>query len=87
MRDPNRIEPFMEELGHIWKTQCPDWRFGQLMFNVQRVLQTHNTDIFYMEDDELLQYIKEWFDIKEDKHDAAKRKRRKVCSYPERRIQ
>ena len=34
MRDPNRIEPFLQELGKIWKEECPDWRFGQLIFNV-----------------------------------------------------
>ena len=65
MRDPNRIDPFMERLGNLWKTQCPDWRFGQLMFNATRVMKSHGTDIFYMEDDELLAYFEEWFDMKE----------------------
>lgn len=58
MRDPNRIDLFMQELGTIWKENCPDWRFGQLMFNAMRVMQSHNKDIFYMEEDELLEYIK-----------------------------
>lgn len=60
-RDINRIDPFMDELGKIWKEKCPNWRFGQLMFNVQRVMQTHDEDIFYKEDDELLDYMKEFF--------------------------
>lgn len=60
MRDPNRIEPFMQELGTIWKEKCPDWRFGQFMFNLGRVIQTHDDDIFFMEDDELLEYVRNW---------------------------
>ena len=34
VRDPNRIEPFMQELGKIWKENVPDWRFSQLIENV-----------------------------------------------------
>lgn len=34
MRDPKRIEPFLQDLGVIWKNCCPDWRFGQLVENV-----------------------------------------------------
>ena len=34
MRDPERIEPFMTEIGKLWKENCPDWRFGQLIENV-----------------------------------------------------
>lgn len=64
-RDINRIDPFMQELSGIWKNNCPDWRFGQLMFNAARVMESHGTDIFYMEDDELLEYFREWF--KEEK--------------------
>lgn len=85
-RDINRIDPFLKEIGTIWKTKCPNWRFGQLMFNLQRVMETHRTDIFFMEEDELLEYMKDWFDDEPKKrHDIAKRKRRKVCIYPERR--
>ena len=99
MRDPNRIDPFMERLAWIWKNNCPDWRFGQLMSNAERVMKTHGTDIFYMEDDELLEYFEEWFDMKEhnrkihnviereeikEKHEMAKRRKREVCVYPER---
>lgn len=34
MRDPDRIEPFMQELGKIWRDNVPDWRFSQLIENV-----------------------------------------------------
>ena len=30
MRDINRIDPFLKELGEVWRT-CPDMRFGQLI--------------------------------------------------------
>lgn len=86
MRDPNRIEPFMKALGQIWKENCPDWRFGQLMFNVQRVLQSHGTDIFYMEDDKLLEYFREWFDVKplnnKDKKNGIIVRRCRTCKEP-----
>lgn len=61
MRDPNRIDQFVQELGEIWKTQCPDWRFGQLIFNVIAA----TGDPFYLEDDAMLGRIKEYFKIEE----------------------
>ena len=50
MRDINRITPFLEEVGQIWKEKFPDWRFGQLMYNFFTALG----DPFYYEEDELL---------------------------------
>lgn len=34
MRDPNRIDKFCAELAELWKNNCSDWRFGQLVTNV-----------------------------------------------------
>ena len=34
MRKVERIDTFCNELAKIWKENCPDWRFGQLMVNV-----------------------------------------------------
>ena len=34
MRKVERIDKFCNELAKIWKENCPDWRFGQLMVNV-----------------------------------------------------
>lgn len=62
MRDINRIEPFLKELGDIWK-QVPDWRFGQLMSNV---LNSMPRDPFFMEEDELLAYFKDYFSIEKE---------------------
>ena len=47
MRDPNRIEPFLNELGEIWKERYPDWRFGQLMYN----FFSSYGDPFYLDED------------------------------------
>ena len=58
MRDPERIDKFLEELGTIWKTQCPDWRFGQLIFNVVSA----TGDPFYCEEDKMLERFKAYFD-------------------------
>lgn len=49
MRDPNRIEPYMQVLTAIWK-ENPDLRFSQLVLNVLR----ENND-YYLEDGLTLQ--------------------------------
>ena len=50
MRPIERIEPFLKELGNIWKERFPDWRFGQLIYN----FISENGDPFYWEDEEFL---------------------------------
>lgn len=57
MRDPNRIDPFLQELGTIWKEECPDWRFGQFIHNVVG----HNGMAFLMEEDQMLDEFKKYF--------------------------
>lgn len=52
MRDPKRIRKFCNQLADIWESQCPDWRFGQLVENVYRM--NGITMPFYVEDDEML---------------------------------
>lgn len=64
MRDPKRIDEFCDELKALWHT-VPDWRFGQLMSNVLgEVYVKENRDIFFIEDDEMLDDIKEVFEKK-----------------------
>jgi len=53
MRDPNRIHEVMIRLEELWR-RYPDWRFMQLVCNMQSV--THN-DMYYMEDDRLVELI------------------------------
>ena len=57
MRDPNRLYSFYDELRKLHMTYVPDWRFGQMIMNV-----FCTTDIFYMEEDEVLKQVKEYFE-------------------------
>ena len=57
MRDTNRIAPFLEEVGTIWKEEAPDWRFGQLMYN----FLSQYGDPFYWEEDRFLEKLNEYF--------------------------
>ena len=52
MRDPNRIDVICNLLREVWK-QYPDWRLGQLIFNL-----TGKYDCFYVEDDTLEEALK-----------------------------
>lgn len=58
MRNPDRIDKFCSELATIWRENCPDWRFGQLMINV---LGSLPIDPFFPEEDKMLEYFKEYF--------------------------
>ena len=62
MRDPNRIDPFLERLGKVWK-QVPDWRFGQL---IENVFDSIDGMTFFMEDEEILKYFEKILKTKED---------------------
>lgn len=69
MRDVNRLYGFYNELMKIHMENFPDWRFGQLINNLERWLQINNkipwNDIFYVEEDKMLEYLKEFVkDIK-----------------------
>lgn len=54
VRDPNRIDLILKQLGDIWK-QMPDWRLGQLFCNLQRC---EDADLFFYEDQELIDRLK-----------------------------
>lgn len=57
MRNPDRISETLKELEKFWK-QVPDWRLGQVISNFSYEL-TGNNDPFYLEDDKLLELIKQ----------------------------
>lgn len=57
MRKPDRCIPMMLEMGALWKTRVPDWRFGQLLSNFASSL---GTDIFYIEDDEFMKKFEDY---------------------------
>jgi len=63
MRNIKRIEPFLKELGKLWKEQCPNWRFGQLMSNV---LNSFDRDPFFIEEDEMIKKFKEYVGVEDD---------------------
>lgn len=56
MRDLNRIDNFLKEIGKIWKDRVPDWRFGQLMFN----FFSKEGDPFYWEEDAFIEKLKKY---------------------------
>lgn len=55
MRNPARIDIVLKALGMLWK-KVPDWRFGQLICNLQRI---KGNDLFYIEDDDFMDFIDE----------------------------
>lgn len=56
MRDKNRIDAFCLRLAEAWKN-VPDWRFGQLVCNLQRA---NGNDMFYVEDDKAIELIESY---------------------------
>ena len=62
MRDPKRITPLMTEFEKQWK-RFPDWRFGQLIENIKRFYGVD--DLFFIEDDKMLELIKNFMTEKE----------------------
>ena len=57
MRDPERIDKVLKVLGDNWK-KLPDWRFGQLLCNLQSAA---GNDLFYVEDDKFVELLEEYF--------------------------
>jgi len=55
MRNPNRISEVLKELEKLWNIY-PDWRFMQLINNIQRA---YGGDMFYVEDDKFIEIIKD----------------------------
>lgn len=57
MRDPARIDEFCNRLAAAWKHDVPDWRFGQLMYNL---FDSLGKDPFFIEDDQMIDYIESY---------------------------
>lgn len=60
MRNKNRIPEFTKELERIWMQCYPDLRFGQLMINFLNYVAIHKLDPFFLEESEMLKYLKEY---------------------------
>lgn len=69
MRDPKRIKKFCDRLAKVWEN-APDWRFGQLISNAFGEVWTKHGDIFFIEDDKMIEYLEEYF--KKDEEDYEK---------------
>ena len=61
MRNPERINPFLEILEKEWN-KVPDWRFGQIVCNIQSSI---GQDGYYIEDDEMIKIFKQYFNMEE----------------------
>ena len=66
MRNPNRIYEILNLLQRGWE-KVPDLRFGQLIENLKRYINID--DLFYIEDDELVEKIIDFFDLEENPND------------------
>ena len=58
LRDPDRIEPFLHDLGVLWKNCAPDMRFGQLIENVFGETQY---EPWLLEEETMLNEFKKYF--------------------------
>ena len=56
MRDPNRIDPILDEIREIWKRH-PDLRLGQLILNA-RLGEDHAPRLYNLEDDRLIERLR-----------------------------
>lgn len=62
MRNPDRIPEIITLLQLGWQ-KVPDWRLGQLIENLKRYIGTD--DLFYIEDDKMIENIRDYFDLDE----------------------
>lgn len=61
MRNLDRLDIYYDELKKIHKEYFPDWRFGQWCSNFFGWLGAEKKiDLFFPEEDEMLEYIKEY---------------------------
>lgn len=61
MRDPNRLYNFYNEVTRLHMTYRPDWRIGQFWDIFKKWLEVFKgADMFFPEEDELLEYLKEF---------------------------
>lgn len=61
MRDPNRIDGFLNRIKKIWK-ENPDLRFGQLINNV-----ITDPAAYYIEDDDMIKLLEGFYGGKNEK--------------------
>lgn len=57
MRNPDRIQPLLNDIANIWEQVAPDMRFMQFIVNFQT---WRGTDCFYLEDEDLIEQLCEF---------------------------
>lgn len=60
MKDENRVYPFCAELSTVWAKNS-HLRFGQVIEIVYNRIRKDGRDPFYVDDDAMLQYMREVF--------------------------
>ena len=69
MRDVNRLNSLYDNIKNLHKTFVPDWRFGQFILNfISWYASKYHNDIYYIEDDKIYHYIREFIDEMGIKH-------------------
>ena len=67
MRDLNRIDGILKQIGDIWKRQV-DMRLGQLLLNVLQ-----DPALYYVEDEELVRRLQNFYgDVDHNKEVKSK---------------
>lgn len=66
MRDPDRIDNFLVRFGQIWREQCPDMRFGQLICNVFGQMEF---DPFMLEEEQMIYEFERYFGLADESLD------------------
>ena len=61
MRDKAKIRRFCDELAALWEEKRPNMRFGQLVVTLNRALDKPRHDIFYLEEEEMLDVLRRFF--------------------------
>jgi len=59
MHDPKRIDQVLDAIRLVWN-KYPDRRLGQVLSGAAVGVGWHDTDLFYLEDDKLLQGLIEY---------------------------
>lgn len=59
MKDPNRIKPILQAIEKVWR-ENPNWTLGQLIDNVLKQSWCGNFDIFFVEDEDLFNLLRNY---------------------------
>lgn len=65
MRNPKRIDEFCSQLAEYWHL-VPDWRFGQLIYNVLTE-ELNGRDMFFLEENKMLECFEHFFEPYKEK--------------------